>query len=372
MNVPTITFVLGTRPEAIKLAPVILRFKESGRFKLRLILTGQHKEMVRQVMNYFSLIHDKDLGLMKKNQSLTHITKSVIQGVSNELNEYKSNLLFVQGDTSSAFSAALAGFYNNVPIAHIEAGLRSDELYDPFPEEANRRLISQIAELHFAPTILSKENLLKNGINRNIFITGNTVIDALLKVSQNVGDFKNEKFNPQNHRLILTTIHRRENWGGRLINILKAIKIILKEFEDIIFLIPLHKNKIVREPIIEHLGKEKRIILVEPLNYEEMVSAIKNSQFLLTDSGGLQEEAPALGKPVLVLRNTTERQEAINAGTAKLVGVDTNMIVENIRELLQNKDLYSSMSKAINPFGDGTSSLKIFNHTLNFLNQKVI
>ena len=369
MQIPIVTFVLGTRPEAIKLAPVIYSFRESNKFNTRIVLTGQHREMVMQVMNYFNLKADKDLNLMKSNQTLTHITKSVIEGITNELSEYKSDLLFVQGDTSSAFSAALAGFYNRVPIAHVEAGLRSDHLYDPFPEEANRRLISQIAELHFAPTKLSKENLNKNGINKNIFITGNTVIDSLLKVSSNVEGFKNEKFNPKINKLILTTIHRRENWGSRLENILKAILISLREFEDIIFLIPLHKNNIIRRPIIEYLGKEKRVILVEPLNYEKMVGAIKESKFLLTDSGGLQEEAPALGKPVLVLRNTTERQEAIDAGTAKLVGVQTENIFKNISDLIKNNDLYNSMSKATNPFGDGQSSKRIVNHTCNFLNK---
>lgn len=369
MLVPTITFVLGTRPEAIKLAPVIIAFNESNKFNIRLILTGQHKEMVNQVMEYFNLIPDKDLNLMKTNQSLSYISREVISGISDELTTNKSNLLFVQGDTSSAFSAALAAFYNNVPIAHVEAGLRSEKLYDPFPEEANRRLISQIAELHFAPTKLSKENLFRSGINKNVFITGNTVIDALLDVSKKVSKFENVKFNPDHNQLILTTIHRRENWGKRLRHILKALDIILKEFENVIFLIPLHKNKIVRDPIIEFFRNERRVILVEPLNYEEMVGVIKESKFLLTDSGGLQEEAPSLGKPVLVLRETTERQEAIASGTAKLVGVQTEKIVNVVSELLRNDILYKKMSNAINPFGDGTASKKILKHTLNFLNK---
>lgn len=370
MLVPTVTFVLGTRPEAIKLATLIIAFKKSKKVKVRVILTGQHKEMVSQVMNFFNLKADKDLDLMINKQSLTHITTKVIEGISEELNENISNLLIVQGDTSSAFSAALAAFYNNVPIGHVEAGLRSNQMYDPYPEEANRKLISQISELHFAPTQLSKENLLKNGIKKNIFVTGNTVIDSLLEVSSRVKKYSNSKFDTNKQILILTTIHRRENWGPRLRNILKAISIIIEEFKNVVFLIPLHKNNIVRKPIINLLGGKDRVILVEPLEYSEMVSVIKESKLLLTDSGGLQEEAPALGKPVLVLRDTTERPEAINAGTAKLVGVKTDDIVKDVRELLNNDVLYASMSKATNPFGDGLSSERILKHSLNFLKNK--
>ena len=370
MKVPIVTFVLGTRPEAIKLAPVIETFNNSRKLKIRTVLTGQHKEMVNQVMDFFNLTEDKNLNLMKKTQTLTYITSSVLEGISNELSKNKSNLLLVQGDTSSALAAALAAFYNNVPIAHVEAGLRSKELYDPYPEEANRRLISQIAELHFAPTEFSKENLIKSGLKNNIFVTGNTVIDSLLKVSKIVKKFKHDRFDPIEQKLILTTIHRRENWGYRLEKILEAITITLKKFKDVVFLIPLHKNKIVREPISKLLGNEERVILVEPLNYSEMVTAMKEAKFILTDSGGLQEEAPALGKPVLVLRDTTERPEAVDAGTAKLVGVNPENIVKNITELLENVTLYDSMSNAKNPFGDGTSSEKILIHCLNFLDRK--
>ena len=370
MNVPTVTFVLGTRPEAIKLAPLISAFKEAKIFKVRLILTGQHKEMVSQVIDFFDLKGDKDLNLMKEKQSLCHITTSVLEGISEELKNHKSQLLIVQGDTSSAFSASLAAFYNKVPVAHVEAGLRSNELYDPYPEEANRRLISQISELHFAPTQLSKDNLIKSGIKKNIFVTGNTVIDALIKVSSKIQGYTNNKYDPNKQKLILATMHRRENWGSRLEKILKAIKMALKEFEDVVFLIPLHKNKIVRDPIKRVLGNEKRVILTEPLDYKDMVSVLKEAKFLLTDSGGLQEEAPALGKPVLVLRETTERSEAIHAGTAKLIGVETERILENIRLLLSNKELYASMSKAINPFGDGQSSARILKHCRDFLIKK--
>ena len=254
-----------------------------------------------------------------------------------------------------------------MPVAHVEAGLRSNELYDPYPEEANRRLISQISELHFAPTQLSKDNLIKSGIKKNIFVTGNTVIDALLHVSSTTKGYTNKKYDPKKQKLILATMHRRENWGSRLEKILKAIKMTLKEFEDVVFLIPLHKNKIVRDPIKRVLGNEERVILTEPLDYKDMVSVIKETKFLLTDSGGLQEEAPALGKPVLVLRETTERSEAIHAGTAKLIGVETENILENITLLLSNKELYLSMSKAINPFGDGKSSARILKHCCDFL-----
>ncbi len=370
MTVPRVTFVLGTRPEAIKLATLIIAFKKSKKVKVRIILTGQHKEMVSQVMEFFNLKADKDLNLMKSKQTLSHITNKVISGISDELKENKSDLLIVQGDTSSAFSAAMAAFYSNVPIGHVEAGLRSNELYDPYPEEANRRLISQISELHFAPTKLSKTNLIKNGITKNIFITGNTVIDALLKVSSKVKKYTNENYNSEKQTLILTTIHRRENWGERLNNIIKALSILLEEFKDLVFLIPLHKNKIVRDPIIKFLGKQKRVLLVEPLNYNELVSVMKESKFLLTDSGGLQEEAPALGKPVLVLRDTTERPEAINSGTAKLIGVETENIVKYSKQLLNDEILYSSMSQARNPFGDGNSSEIIMKHCLNFLENK--
>lgn len=367
-NKKLITIVLGTRPEAIKLAPVIKIFKNCGKFKTRVVITGQHKEMVHQVLRIFDIEPQKDLNIMQHKQSLTQITCLILEGLKKDFKEKKPSLVIVQGDTSTAFAAALGAFYAQIPIGHIEAGLRTNQLNDPFPEEGNRRLISQIGSLHFAPTNKSKLNLINSGTEGIIEVTGNTVIDALFMISkQNVIP----KFSgiDWKKKVIFVSVHRRENWGLRLQDIIKGLKLILREYNDIIILLPLHPNPIIKEPFLEAFQNTKKVVLIKPLNYSELVGTIKNCYALLTDSGGLQEEAPSLGKPVLVLRKTTERPEAIAAGTAKLIGTDPESILRETGNILINKKAYQKMSRAINPFGDGKASERILKICKEFLNK---
>ncbi len=364
---PKVTIVLGTRPEAIKLCPVILAFKACNQIKTKVVLTGQHREMVYQVMNLFGIHSDLDLNLMSQCQTLTHITCASLEGLGKEFSEDKPNLVLVQGDTTTAFAAALAAFYQKIPVGHVEAGLRTDNLFDPFPEEGNRRLISQIASLHFAPTIKSFETLQSSNISGKIEMTGNTVIDALLLMSNRLPDSQDERVDGSNYKIILTTVHRRENWGSRIENVAKGILLLLETNKEIAFLLPMHPNPIVRKPLKELLGNNPRIELTEPLDYDQLVSAMKRSYLILTDSGGLQEEAPSLGKPVLVLRETTERPEAVEAGTAKLIGTQSKNIYNEVNFLLHNDQAYSAMAKSVNPFGDGYSSDRIIGICKTFL-----
>ncbi len=360
-----ISIIIGTRPEAIKLSPLILEFQKRKDIQTRLILTGQHKEMVSQVLEMFGLHECLDLKIMKKKQSLGYLTNAVMIGLEKDFLENKPNLVIVQGDTTTAFAAALTSFYLGIKIAHVEAGLRTNNLNDPFPEEANRKMITQLASLHFAPTQNAFNNLTKSFALGRIEVTGNTVIDALLFIKNKYGyDSYSSKNNP--HKLILTSIHRRENWGQKIESIAYGIRMIAEKHENVRIILPLHKNEIVRKPLQKILGGHSRIELVEPLNYSDLVSKLSNCYFVLTDSGGIQEEAPALGKPVLVLRETTERPEAIDAGTAKLIGTNSNAIVKEATTLLKDKDLYHRMSRAINPFGDGFSSKRIVDICLDF------
>jgi UDP-N-acetylglucosamine 2-epimerase (non-hydrolysing) len=354
-----ICITLGTRPEAIKLAPVIQKFRSDPDFSTVVVLTGQHKEMVAQVMEIFNLTADKNLEIMQPQQTLTDITYLTLQGLEKIYQEIKPDLVIVQGDTTTAFAASLAAFYQKIPVGHVEAGLRTDNIFNPYPEEANRRLISQITQLHFAPTTLAVENLQKSGVTGEIHLTGNTVIDALLTVANNEPICDIPNLNWDKYRVLLTTIHRRENWGQPLQDILAGLRLILDNFPDVALLLPMHKNPTVREPIITHLGNHNRVFLTEPLDYIQLVGAIKKSYLLLTDSGGLQEEAPSLGKPVLVLRENTERPEAITAGTAKLIGTNADSILKSASELLLDKTAYDTMANAVNPFGDGTAAVKI-------------
>ena len=364
---PIVSIILGTRPEAIKLAPVIKTFIGCNLIDTRIIFSGQHREMVKQVMNLFNLKIDKDLKIMKDRQSLTHITNSVLSGLEDEFQKFKPNLVLVQGDTSTAFAAALSSFYKGIPIAHVEAGLRTNQLNDPFPEEANRRLISQISSLHFAPTNDAKQNLINSGVCGNIYITGNTVIDSLLYAAEKNKYDQKYRFKNKDFKLILCTIHRRENWS-KLEEITSGILKILESYKDIKFIIPLHKNETVRNPIKEILGNHKRVSLTEPLEYDELVAVIKNSYLILTDSGGLQEEAPSLGKPVIVLRDNTERVEALKAGTAKLAGTKPENIYNEVKKLIVDNKAYENMAQSINPFGDGKSSQRIYEICLEELN----
>ena len=362
----TICIILGTRPEAIKLAPVIQVFQRSPLFNTFVILTGQHREMVEQVMQLFDLKADRDLEIMLPKQSLSDITCRSLRGLETLFQQIQPSLVLVQGDTTTAFAATLAAFYQKIPVGHVEAGLRTDDLFNPYPEEANRRLISQLFGLHFAPTQLAAENLQRSGVLGEIHQTGNTVIDALLSVAKRQPECHVNGLDWDKYRVLLATVHRRENWGEPLEGIAQAFLQIL-ENPDTALLLPLHRNPIVREPLQALLGGHPRIFLTDPLDYAQLVGAIGRSHLLLTDSGGLQEEAPSLGKPVLVLRKTTERPEAVAAGTAKLVGTDPKEIVAATTELLSNSEAYEKMATAINPFGNGRAAERIFQIVENYL-----
>ena len=356
---PRVTIVLGTRPEAIKLAPVIQEFQACGHLETRVVLTGQHREMVTQVMDLFGIKADHDLDLMAPRQTLTHVTCAALQGLRDDFQAYPPALVLVQGDTTTAFAAALAAFYEQIPVGHVEAGLRTDNIFDPFPEEANRRLISQVAQLHFAPTELSERNLQASGVLGRVMVTGNTVIDALLRMAERAPRLDDVGIDWERHRVILATVHRRENWGDRLRSIAEGMLKVLDNHSDTALLLPLHRNPTVREPLQKLLGDHPRVVLCEPLDYDRLVAAMKGCTLLLTDSGGLQEEAPSLGKPVLVLRLTTERPEAVDAGTARLVGTDAETIAAEAGRLLNDPRAYDAMARAVNPFGDGQASARI-------------
>ena len=363
----TICITLGTRPEAIKLAPVIKCFQQAEDFDTKVVLTGQHREMVAQVMDIFKLQADFDLDIMQAKQTLSDITHRSLQGLEKLYLQINPELVISQGDTTTAFAAALAAFYQQIPVGHVEAGLRTNNIYNPFPEEANRRLISQITQLHFAPTTLAVKNLENSDVTGAIHHTGNTVIDALLSVAAQNPVCDVDGLDWQKYRVLLVTVHRRENWGEPLQDIIAGFKSILEKFEDVAILLPMHRNPIVREPLQQHLGSHERVFLTEPLDYQKLVGAIKDCYLLLTDSGGIQEEAPSLGKPVLVLRETTERPEAVSAGTAKLIGTKPEAILTEASDLLSNSDSYNEMAEAINPFGDGKASERIVQISRNYL-----
>jgi UDP-N-acetylglucosamine 2-epimerase (non-hydrolysing) len=362
-----VCIILGTRPEAIKLAPVIQHFRQDPAFATQVVLTGQHREMVAQVMDLFGIEADHDLAIMQHGQTLTDITQRSLCGLEKLFQELKPQMVLVQGDTTTAFAAALAAFYQQIPVGHVEAGLRTDSIYNPYPEEANRRLISQITQLHFAPTSLSVENLERSGVLGKIYNTGNTVIDALLNVAARQPACPVKGLDWSQYRVILSTVHRRENWGAPLKDIAQGFMAVLDKFPDAALLLPLHRNPTVREPLQAILGDHPRVFLTEPLDYAELVGAIQRAYLLLTDSGGLQEEAPSLGKPVLVLRETTERPEAVLAGTAKLIGTDSDSILRHAADLFSQPDAYNKMATAINPFGDGHASERIAQAVKDFL-----
>src|SRR5579883_856403 len=354
-----VSIILGTRPEAIKLAPVIQTFKACPAFDTQVILTGQHREMVDQVMALFDLTADHDLAIMQRDQSLNDITCLSLRGLETLFKKLQPKMVLVQGDTTTAFAAALAAFYQKIPVGHVEAGLRTDDIYNPFPEEANRRLVSQITRLHFAPTAVSVEHLQRSGVLGEIHQTGNTVIDALLSTAARRPPCNVPGLDWDKYRVMLSTVHRRENWGAPLQDIAHGFLKILEQFPDTALLLPLHRNPTVREPLKALLGSLPRVFLTEPLDYSELVGAMQRCYLLLTDSGGLQEEAPSLGKPVLVLRDTTERPEAVTAGTARLVGTNPDDVLAAAGKLLSNQDAYEEMATAVNPFGNGDSALQI-------------
>lgn len=356
-----ILVVFGTRPEAIKLAFIIKVLKQDKAFKVMVCITSQHREMLRQVLDSFDIRPNYDLEIMRKNQSLHHIIINTLGRMQKVLQKVKPDLIIVQGDTTTAFATALSAFYAKIPLAHIEAGLRTKNKYAPFPEEVNRVLISHIGDLHFAPTNSAASNLIEEGIPKNkIFVTGNTGIDTLLFVSK-----KAEKLRPKilenirHKKIILVTGHRRESFGEPFKNICFALKNIAEKNSDLEIIYPVHLNPNVRRPVFRILGKCRNISLLKPLDYLTFVWLMNKSYLILTDSGGVQEEAPSLGKPVLVMREVTERPEGIRAGTAKLVGTNVERIVQATKELLRNRLIYEKMSKAVNPYGDGRASYRI-------------
>jgi len=361
MDKKRIALVFGTRPEAIKMAPVAYALKNVEFFELQIVLTAQHRELLDQVMEIFKLKADYDLNIMQEKQTLTQITVRVLEGLERIWQKDTPDMVLVHGDTTTTFAASLAAFYKKIPIGHVEAGLRTYDKYQPYPEEMNRHLTGVLSDLHFAPTRRAKENLLKENVpSNNVFVTGNTVIDALLFVYNTLDKFEiNLPVEIPKGKYILVTSHRRENWGKPLENIALALKEILNEFEDLYIVYPVHPNPIIRDTVNSILGNEKRAILISPVDYVTMVYLIANCKLVLTDSGGLQEEAPSLGKPVLVLREVTERPEAVEAGTVKIIGTDRQRIVEEVRKLLLDKDEYNKMAKALNPYGDGKASERI-------------
>lgn len=363
MSRTKILTVFGTRPEAIKLAPVIGKLGADSQFQVLVAVTAQHRQMLDQVLETFGLVPDYDLNIMVDRQDLFDITLKSLSGLKGVLEKEKPGLLMVQGDTTTTLAAALSAFYMKIPIAHVEAGLRTFDKYHPFPEEMNRQLTSLLSDLCFAPTEVARQNLLAEGIKpENIFVTGNTVIDALLSIARKDYNFSHPVLRSvdfDSRRVVVVTAHRRENWGEPLKNICSAISQIVDLQSDIEIVFSVHRNPSVRETVREILDEKERVHLLEPLGYEEFVHLMDGSHLILTDSGGIQEEAPALGKPVLVLRQITERPEAIEAGTARLVGTDARSIVEATHQLLNEPGVYNRMARAANPYGDGKASDRI-------------
>lgn len=355
-----ILIVFGTRPEAIKMCPLVLELKKrKDKFNILVCVTGQHKQMLDQVLEVFNIIPDYDLAIMKEKQSLFDITNNILVKMKEILEIEVPDVVLVHGDTTTTFSAALAAYYMKIPIGHIEAGLRTYDIYSPYPEEFNRQAVSIISTYNFAPTELARKNLLNEGKSTDsIYITGNTAIDAL-KTTIRENYFHPELEWAKGSRMILVTVHRRENIGEPMEHIFKAIKKICNKYSDIKVIYPIHMNPVVREIASKILGKEKRIHIIEPLEVIDFHNFMAGSYMIITDSGGIQEEAPSLGKPVLVVRDTTERPEGVEAGTLKLVGTNENNIYENIKMLLENMEEYKSMSRASNPYGDGTACCQI-------------
>jgi UDP-N-acetylglucosamine 2-epimerase (non-hydrolysing) len=381
-----VMLVFGTRPEAIKVAPLVKAFqKHSDRFETIVCVTGQHREMLDQVLRLFEITPHYDLNIMKQGQDLYDVTARVLTGMRGVYLEAKPDVVFVHGDTTTSMAAALAAFYQQIPVAHIEAGLRTHNIYSPWPEEMNRQITSRIATYNLAPTPLSKQNLLKEGVKEeSITVTGNTVIDALYlvvdKIKQDTSlsgqlqdQLKAAGYNTSRlnngKKLVLITGHRRENFGDGFVNMCNAIKTLTEKYPEVDFVYPMHLNPNVRKPILEIFGEEavsgtnggeeRNIFFIEPLEYLPFVFLMEQSTLVLTDSGGIQEEAPGLGKPVLVMRNTTERPEAVDAGTVKLVGTNYNLIMKEVSRLLDDKVYYSSMAQANNPYGDGLACERI-------------
>jgi UDP-N-acetylglucosamine 2-epimerase (non-hydrolysing) len=377
-----VMLVFGTRPEAIKMAPLCLALKKCPDLETLVCVTGQHREMLDQVMSVFGLVPDIDLDIMKKNQDLSDITSRILLNMREIFQLHKPDLLVVHGDTTTTMTSAMAAFYAGIPVAHVEAGLRTHDIMAPFPEEFNRRLASISAQFHFAPTALSKANLIAENISsEQVWLTGNTVIDALywvigkiensssLEESLNTFISSHLKFNWHERRYVLITGHRRENFGQGFLDICKAIKNLAEQHPTVHFVYPVHLNPNVQTPVNSLLGDLENVHLIQPLGYESFVYLLSKCYIVLTDSGGIQEEAPSLGKPVLVMRDVSERPEAIAAGTVKLVGTNVESIVENITTLIEQPDIYETMSKSHNPYGDGKACGKIVEIIKDQLNE---
>ena len=388
-----VLLVFGTRPEAIKMAPLVKKFQEYPEFQTIVCVTAQHREMLDQVLEIFDIKPDYDLNIMKQGQDLYDITTRVLLGLRDVLNETNPDFVLVHGDTTTSTAAALAAFYKQIPVVHIEAGLRTNNIYSPWPEEMNRRMTGRLATYHLAPTELSRQNLLKENVDdKNIVITGNTVIDALFWVVNKIKEDDNLATTLQKNikncgydvnriprkdarmcvsarKLILITGHRRENFGEGFKNICNAIKTLSIKYPDVDFVYPMHLNPNVRKPISEIFGQENEkssnTFFIEPLDYLNFIFLMEKADIILTDSGGIQEEAPSLGKPVLVMRDNTERPEALEAGTVKLIGTDYDKIVNEVSQLLDDEDAYNQMSKAVNPYGDGLACERIVNFMKN-------
>ena len=366
-----ILIVFGTRPEAIKMAPLVKAFKNNNNFDTRVCVTAQHRQMLDQVLDIFEIVPEYDLNIMKAGQDLYDITANVLVGIRDVLTDFAPDVVFVHGDTSTTFSTSLAAYYAKVKVGHIEAGLRTYDIYSPWPEEGNRQLTGVLANYHFAPTAQSQQNLLKEGKDKNnIFVTGNTVIDALMYVVHRIDnqpELKQKiraKISAQypletQRKVILVTGHRRENFGQGFINICEGLKLIALNNPEIDIVYPVHLNPNVQRPVNAILSNIENVYLIDPLQYEEFIYLMSQAYFIITDSGGIQEEAPSLGKPVLVMRDTTERPEAIAAGTVKLVGRDKETLVKEAEKLIHDKSEYEIMSRAHNPYGDGKACERI-------------
>ncbi|REJ83276.1 MAG: UDP-N-acetylglucosamine 2-epimerase (non-hydrolyzing) [Bacteroidetes bacterium] len=365
VKIPNLLFIFGTRPEAIKLAPLIKEFAGRKGFVTKICVTAQHREMLDQVLEFFELAPEYDLNIMKRGQSLFDVTVDGLRALEKVFDEANPDLVFVQGDTTTSFIGALAAYYKKIPVAHIEAGLRSGNKYSPFPEEMNRVLASHLSDYHFTPTRRSVGNLEKENIRNHLYKVGNTVIDALflgLDLIRNKGEEAYQNHFPMirdDRKIVLVTGHRRESFGGPFEDICNAIRIVAEEYPEVDFIYPVHLNPNVQEPVMRLLKGLKNVHLIAPLDYPYFIWLMSKSYIVLTDSGGLQEEAPSLGKPVLVMRQLTERQEGVDAGTAKLVGSDRDKIITELKTLLDDKSAYESMAKAVNPYGDGTTSKQI-------------
>lgn len=377
-----VILVFGTRPEAIKMAPLVKTLQANKSFDTKVAVTAQHREMLDQVLHLFEIIPDFDLNLMSQGQDLYDITSKVLVGLRGILEEFKPDLVLVHGDTATTFAAALAAFYKQIPVGHVEAGLRTHNMYSPWPEEANRVLTGRIAKWHFAPTDRNKNDLLSENVKEdNILVTGNTVIDALQMITDKISTSHelqhsiNQKLADAglpseitNKQYILVTGHRRENFGGGFESICSALRNLAINNPSVHFIYPVHLNPNVQEPVNRLLGDISNVHLIKPLGYEPFVYLMQNCYLVLTDSGGVQEEAPGLGKPVLVMRDTTERPEAVNAGTVTLVGTNSNTIIQSVQELIDNSSLYQRMSQAHNPYGDGNAS----NRIMDFIEKKLL